>query len=270
MLEQNCYRSYLKTVLVERISKNPAYSLRAFSRDLGVAPSTLSEVLKGSKKFSPTTAFQVAQRLGLDQSAQEYFVTLVQWDSAKTPEMKDALKRRIQSMNPKADVRDLSVDLFKTISDWYHLPILEMTRLDGFEFTPRKIASLLGITIIEAEVAIRRLITLELLEKTKQGRYRKTDNRLLSSSKIPNTALRNFHRQMLTKAIESLETQLPDEKLVGSETFAIDPDLLDEANAVTEEYFARMVKLSARGKKKTQVYHLGVQFFRLSKEQEKQ
>jgi uncharacterized protein (TIGR02147 family) len=265
LMNQTDYRNFLKGVLVERSAKNSAYSLRALARDLQVAPSSLSEVLKGSKHFSANMALQVAQRLGLTEDEQEYFLLLVQMATAKSPAMKDALQRRLKIVNPKAEVRDLSLELFKVVAEWYHFPILEMSQLTKFDFTPKSIAKKLGISAVEAELAIQRLVELELLEKDRHGIYQKTDGHVLAESGVPNSALRSFHKQMLAKASESVETQTPKEKVVGSETFAIDPALLDEAKQITDEYFMRMVRLARKSKKKTEIYHLGVQFFKITK-----
>lgn len=265
LLQEQNYRSYLKSTLVEKIERNLGYSLRALARDLGISPSSLSEVMKGKKNFSAATALSIAQKLGLNSLEQEYFLLLVQIESAKSIAVKENLQARAHSLNPSMTVRDLSVDMFKVIADWYHFAILELTHVAGFSFRAESIAKKLGISTLEAETALDRLLRLELLEKSPKGGYRKTDSHLLSASEVPSGALRKFHQQMLEKAGESLTTQTPKEKIVGSETFALDPKQLLEANRITEEYFQKMVKLSALGKKKS-VYHLGVPFFKLTKE----
>lgn len=99
------------------------------------------------------------------------------------------------------------------------------------------------------------------------GRYRKTIPRPRVESKTPNAALRAFHRQTLGKAIDSLETQGPNEKVIGSETFAIDCDLLPEFRALADHFFNEALALAQKSKNKNQVYHLGVQFFRLTQSQ---
>jgi hypothetical protein len=53
---------------------------------------------------------------------------------------------------------------------------------------------------------------------------------------------------------------------VGSETFAFSDKHLREANQITEEYFQRMSALAKKPGQKNHVYHLGVQFFNLTKE----
>ncbi|MGZ3709759.1 MAG: DUF4423 domain-containing protein, partial [Bdellovibrionota bacterium] len=54
------------------------------------------------------------------------------------------------------------------------------------------------------------------------------------------------------------------EKFIGSETFGIDPEQLDEAKNAIDRFLTEMAGLSARAKRRTEVYHLGTQFFRLT------
>ncbi|RYZ69650.1 MAG: DUF4423 domain-containing protein, partial [Proteobacteria bacterium] len=70
---------------------------------------------------------------------------------------------------------------------------------------------------------------------------------------------------MLSKAIESLPTQSPQEKFIGSETLAFDSTRLAAASEIIEDCFSRVVKLAAESEKKDSVYHIGIQMFRLSR-----
>lgn len=270
ILEHTNYRAFLKSVLVERQSKNASYSMRAFAQVLGITQAGVSQVLSGKKNLSSETALQVASRLSLGELETEYFCLLVQLEATKKPLAREAVLKKINVLNPKRPVRELSVDFFRSISDWYPLVIRNMTEIEGVDFTPKAIAKRLGITSLEAETAIERLCRLELIEAdpTCPGRYRKTQDYVVAKSAVPSEALRSFHRQMMEKASESLTTQSPQEKVIGSETFAIDTDCLEEARRITEDYFQRMLSLSKSSQKKTQVYHLGVQFFNVTKERE--
>jgi uncharacterized protein (TIGR02147 family) len=187
--------------------------------------------------------------------------------SARDQELRDSILRRMRALNPAREIRDLSVDLFKLIADWYHFAIRELTQLDGQELDPPAIARALGISPLEAEVALERLVRLELIEPdpARPGRYRKTLDHVLASSQLPNEALRTFNRQMLAKATDALETQSPQEKLCGSETFAISSHQLPEARAIMEEFFGRMVRLTGTPLPRDRVYHLNVQFFNLTR-----
>jgi uncharacterized protein (TIGR02147 family) len=266
IFEHISYRTYLKEVLADRTSKNSQYSLRAMARQLGFAPSSLSEVMKGTANFSLTSARKLASKLGLPPKEAEYLYLLVQYESTKDAEIKETLFARMKNLNPsKTQVHDLSIDQFRQISEWYHSAILEMVDLHHFVFSPVIIAKRLGISKVEVEVAIDRLIRLDLLEKTKKGEIVRIHDQLITKSNAAdNQALRKFFKQMLHKAGEALETQSPKERVSGYETLAIPPEGLDEAREITEKYFNEMIALGNKYPKKKNVYHLLVHFFNLT------
>lgn len=265
IFNHNSYRTYLKDVLAERISHNPSYSLRAFAKQIGLNHSTLVQVFKAQKNLSADRAHLVGTKLKLTELELEYFELLVRFESAKRVEIKASIEEKINSIRPKEKTHDLNVDLFKLISDWYHLPILQLVNLENFSLTAEAASEKLGIHIHEASAAIDRLERLELLEKNDKGTLRLTKNRLLTHSEIPNLALRRFHQQMLARASEALESQAPKERVSGSETLALDPNLLETARKITDNYFQQIVKLSGISQNKTHVYHLAVNMFSVTK-----
>ncbi|MCM2278580.1 MAG: TIGR02147 family protein [Oligoflexia bacterium] len=268
VLEHADYRAFLKGVVAQRKRNNPAYSLRAFARQIGIGQSALSQILAGRKNLSLERATQIATKLGLAAVETEYFLVLIQLETAKNVDLKKSLLARARSLNPRHETRDLSVDLFSVIADWYHFAIKNMTGLEGIEFAPAKIAKRLGISKIEAEAAIERLLRLELIEAdpARAGKFRRVESFTLTRSATPNEALRRFHRQMLQKASEALETQTPRERFTGSETFAISEEHLPKAFALADEFLRKIAALSDESQHPTQVYHAGVQFFNLTKE----
>ncbi len=267
--EFNNYRAYLRSTFADRALKNPSYSLRGFAKHVGLNHATLSLVLKGDRNLSLDRAQNVAQKLGLQSSELEYFTDLVQFESTKNPEVRSMLQEKLNRFSTRTKSYDLSVDHFKMISDWYHFPIMQLLNLDNFKFSPRNIAEKLGISPTEAEAAVERLLRLELIEQKAPGAFVRTNNRLLVSSKAPNEAIRKFHEQMLTKALESLENQTTKDRINGSETFAFSKENLEEANKIIEKFYDRMIELSDRTKSKTDVYHLCVNFFNLTMQKRK-
>lgn len=258
------YRSYLKAVLAERVTENPGYSLRAFAKRLDMAPSTLAEVLKGKSGISQDRAVKIANKLGLTDQEKTYFCLLIQFEATKSNELKESILERLNEINPRTKPRDLSVDIFTAMANWYHVAILEMTYLEDLKHTPEAMAIELGISAIEACAALERLERLELLEKTLDGKYVKTDAGFRVEFGSSNIALRKFHKQMLEKSIESIESQSPQEKFIGTETFPLDPAQLKKAGELAEEFFQKILKLSRESKAKSHVYHAGVQVFRLT------
>jgi uncharacterized protein (TIGR02147 family) len=161
-------------------------------------------------------------------------------------------------------VNDLSVDQFKMIADWYHGAILAAADLSDIEMTSDRIAKILGLTLVDVQSAVERLIRLGMLEQDPEGLLKKPTSHSRFVSQAPNSAVRNYHRQTLEKAIESIGTQTPDERFMGSETFCIDESQFDEFQELCNRFLNRALTLAKKAKTKNQVYHLGVQFFSFS------
>lgn len=266
------YNHYLEHTLRERKKVNPAYSLRAMAKQIGIAPSTLSDVIAGKKDFSEPTALHVANRLKLTGKGSRYFCTLVRYQTTRNEELRSLLASQLRALNPKLREHfTITVDRFKLMTEWYHAAIVEMTFLENFPMNEESIAHSLSISPTQAREALSLLLRLKLLEPARQDRYRKTQSQsqFQVQSEVPNQALRKFHHQMLAMAQASLETQLPSEKVIGSETLPIAFSDLPEAREIIENCFQQMIGLSKRSSKKEQVYHLGIQFFRLTRRSEK-
>jgi uncharacterized protein (TIGR02147 family) len=264
IFEHDCYRSFLRTELADKAKARPGYSLRAFSERIGVSNSFLSQVLSAKKSLSMEQAFKIAVNLELTDAETQYLCLLVQLAQERDPEFREVLSRRLEALNPGRKTHDLSVDHFKTIADWHHYAILELTYLTGFTLTAASAARKLGIAKAEAELAIDRLLRLELLERGPQGRLRKSRNYIAAESQVPNGALRKFHRGILEKAIASLEEQVPGRRQSATDILSIDSRFLPEVDRLSREFSAAVIELTERSKVKDATYALAVHFIDLT------
>jgi uncharacterized protein (TIGR02147 family) len=258
------YRTYLKSVLENRVSSNPGYSLRAFARDLKVSPQMLSFVLNERKGISTEVAAEIAERLNMSPAETSYFVDLVTLAHARNAQVKRLAQYRIdERLSQGPSFKTLEVEAFQAISDWHHYAILELTFVPGFKSDPKWIAGQLGITAFEASQAIERLQKLELLD-ARDGELRKTELNISASYGTPSSALRKLAKQLLEKAIESLETQSIDERDVTNITMAIDPALLPEAKKMISDFRRKLCGFLEQGNR-SEVYVFAPALFRASR-----
>jgi uncharacterized protein (TIGR02147 family) len=261
---------YLKEFFLECSRKNPQFSLRAFAKRLAISPSGLSQILANKKKLSLERAHDFAARLGLAESEIDYFLLLVQADATKKKELKAELFAKINTQFPQKTVSfNLTVDQFKMISEWYGIVILEIIGGLGSQWSAEKIAHYLALRKTEVELMIDRLARLELIERTATG-YRRIAGHVAVESPVANDAIRKFYRNCIPKIEESISQQSPQEKVIGAEHFAFDPSQIDEVRAATHEYFDRLLKISKKGKNKTEVYQAFVNVYRTNQMTKKQ
>ena len=132
------YRQWLASELAERKLRNPAFSLRSFSKKLGMSPTSLSLLLGGKRPLTANQALRIADRLNL------------------SPPEKNALIEAAQRKRgaPTSDSEDgqetdsfltLEVDTFKVISDWYHYAILSLAEVTGSQASPQWLSDRLGV-----------------------------------------------------------------------------------------------------------------------------
>ncbi|MGE3610948.1 MAG: DUF4423 domain-containing protein [Bacteriovoracaceae bacterium] len=267
-IQSTGYKEILKSEYQIRLNKNGRYSLNAYARDLSLTPQMLSDVLKNKKDLSIDSAAEVVNRLCLDPNQAENFIDGVILSSCKSEMAKKMVRQRIEDRNQVAEgFRPLTLEMFKVISDWYHLAILELIKCEGFKSDSRWIATKLGITAYEVKEAVSRLKALELLDE-ENGQLKLTELSVSALSSVPSAALREHAKQILTKGIAALEEQCQDERDITSMTMAIDPALLPEAKKMIMQFRRKLCRFLESGKG-TEVYVFSQALFRLSKKERK-
>lgn len=264
ILEANDYRKVLSQELERRMAANARYSLRAFSRKLGVSPSTLSEVLSGKQGLSKTNAERIAERLQMSKAESEYFTTLVDLAHGRSKRTREAAEKRISRMREVAE-KPLQLESFTMIAEWHHLAILELSRTKNFEPTPGRIARRLGLTTAEVRLAIERLLRLGVLRKEGE-RLVPTGRWLVTSpNDIPSASIRQFHGSILQKAGSAMHEQPVEERNYSSLVLAIRQDQLGEAKKLIMEFNRRLSKLLTDADDRDALYCFSTQLFSLEK-----
>ena len=261
LTEQSSYRDYLRNELVRRIRSNPRYSQRAFARHLAMSPGELSEVLCGKRSLSVRSALKVSKALGLTSEETQRLLFLIQMEKVG-PEGSPALDA-VRDAAPSPQVRTLTLDLYHIISDWYCLAILTLADCMEFRWDPAWIAKRFGISVPEVTVALERLERVGLIERDASGALHVVQDYVLSPAGIPSEAIRNTHRQILEKALRSLDLHSVDQREFCGVGLAFDPRNLPALRGEVNEFLDHLVKKYARGKR-SQVYHLQFCFFPLT------
>ncbi len=264
-LAVNDYRTILKEELAARCRQNPRYSLRAFARDLKLAPSRLSEVLSGKQGLSRDVAARVAGVLGYGPGETERFCDLVESVHARSRQDRETAKIRLGKHEQPAAAYQLQVDAFKAIADWYHFAILELLNVAGFRSDAKWIGKKLGLSEFEVQLALDRLVRLGLIV-WHGSKLKATHDQGSVPDDIPSESIKKFHSQILLKAKDALYMQGVDDREFGAEILAVDKSRLPEAKKAIRDFqhkfCKKMTELADDGVRDS-LYCLSVQFFDL-------
>ena len=269
VLSHSDYREWMKEALQERSAVNSSYSLRAFARDLELSPASVSLILNGKKGLSKHTAERVARLLNFSADEQTHFKNLVVSKHGRTETERTLAKTQLIQKHTGKPIHVLPMDTFKVVSDWHHFGLLQLTSLKGFKSDPQWIASKLGVTLTETHEAISRLRRLGLLTKTPSGNLKAVKKVTFSKSDVPSSAMRKYHRQLIQKALQSIETQPVENRFLSSSVIPINkerlPHIIEKIRESVREIIESETCTSGKG---TRVYGLTTQLFELSRSEE--
>ena len=238
------YRAILQQEYLARKERNPSYSIRAYSRQLGISKTAILEVLAHKRNLSSKNALKVAEHLGLSPDATKRMLTEI---------------RGLDSTSLDLNYHTLNEDSFNVISEWYHYAILNLAKFKRHKADPYWIAKHLGITSVEARSAILRLERMNFLE-VKNNRLCRKVGSLNTTEGIPSAALRKYHKQNLLLAIASIEQDGIEDRYNTSITMAIDSSRLKEARKLFLKFRDRMCTF-LESENPDSVYTLGLQLF---------
>lgn len=241
-----------------RRAKNAALSLRSFARFLQIPAGRLSEVLSGKRKISLELAERLADRLAIDPATRSALTAAVR----KTK--RGRRRQRVAAQDEHdPEYRQLTIDAFHVIADWYHFAILSLRDCANFRPEEDWIARRLGIGKTEVCLALTRLERLGLIER-EGSTWIRTEQNLTTTHDVRSAGLRRGHRGILERAIASLETVDVNLRDVTNMTMAVHLDDLPQAKALLAQFRRKFAKTIEVRKDRTEVYTLALQFFPLT------
>ena len=254
MSEQIVLQKKLSEYFTDARVRNPAFTLRAFSRRLGMNHGALSEILSGKRRASGKLAHRILSRMGAAPWEVESVVRLfnTKGQSAQEP---DAI--------PTNQVQ-LDMEHYRLVSEWHHFAILSLAETQDFHSTPEWISTRLNITPVRAAQALDRLEKLELLKRNDAGKLVPTGKTYRSPDHVRDPALRLAQVANLDLARESLEHDDISERDFTAMTLAFSPEEMPLAKKLIREFQDRFEVL-VDSKRKTEVFKLCVQFFPLTR-----
>jgi uncharacterized protein (TIGR02147 family) len=257
----------LKNHWSERQLSNPAYSLRAFARDLGLNPSQLSLVLNGKRGLSPPVAAQVAQKLELSGSEQDSFIAAFRAEFAASPTQRTLAQAQLEHSQTFLVERSLEVDLFKIVSSWHHFGLLELIKISGNRSGKGLVQWLSGkLGIPENETLLARLERLELIRKV-EAKYVVNQESIFADHPTPTEAMRKFHRQILEKATAALIYQSGNERYGISDVMPTRVKNVTRAKKLIQKFRQDFAKEISEPEGGDEIYGLSLQFFKLSQKE---
>lgn len=254
MKEQLVVQKLLQRKFAELQAANPRYSLRAFSKKVGLNPGALSGILNGKRNVSSKLVERIAERLLLDpQERSELFSHFRVLRYGKNDETQVT-----------EEYRRLTAAQFKVTAEWEHLAILSLIRTKDFQSDASWIADRLGITVSKARDTVNRLIDAGMVKMDGHGKLKRTIPKFRTTDDVADISLRRSHEQSLELAKRSLEQDAVLDRDHTWVMFAMNPKKMSMAKEKIRRFQDELAELVESGDQ-TEVYRLSMHLFPLTK-----
>ena len=247
-------------------SDEPDFSLSKFAESLGFGSSTpLSLMLKGRrpvpKKYLPT----ITTIFDLQPAQITYLETLLDKDRAKTIETKIFYEERLKQLGKRHQVGMTELDSFHQLADPLHAMILEISTLKGFRPDPHWIIrKLVGDhSISDIVETLNRLFRMELLQKTHDGQWIKTNKHITNKPDVIDYGSQEYHKKVSNMAAELITKSKLSEREYNGYAFSMNEDRIPEAKKFIREFVGEFFKrFEAEEGHGENLYQLNLQLFK--------
>ena len=264
-IEQNFSNSVANEFSARRMA-NHRYSLRAFANHLGVDHSLLSKVLRGKARMGIPLMLQIGTLL---KFREPWFLRLNELLEASRDSEIDfkkqitALKLRQRKVRNHSTIESDKVEL---ISNWYDAVILEMTTLGSWQSNAKWISARLGgvVTPQQCEESLSRLARLDLVVSDDEGEILRANREtLMVGTDIPSERIRHFHREVMTRAIDSIENLSISDRTLMACTVPLKKEDIPRVQEVIKEAIRKITSLAVQSDA-DEIYQISNQMVRVT------
>lgn len=263
MIKDEEYLRILKNELEQRKLKNKRYSLRAFSKFLGLNHATLSQVMSKQKGLSLKMAIKITQRLGLDSIEKNKFLTSVTKCFSRSPVRRHEAEEKLKTLSKHKKVTMTKYDEIPTINHWSHVAVFE-TVLTAKANTIADIAKILDLSEVKVSGILYMLQQIGFISQT-EGRYHSLRQTIHTSNDIPNEALASYHASICTKAADSIHKQSVNIREFQNAIMCVDPKDISEAKQIIREFMQDFYLKFHNEVSTNKIYSFSMNLFKLSR-----
>lgn len=257
------YKEILLSEFQNRLKKEARYSMRAFSRDLGLRSAAMNDVLAGRYGLSAKTATVMAEKIGLSGEESLYFVSLVEMKHGRSFAVRDLAEKRVRKLRGfKSRYEFLETETLDLFSHWFQPAILELITIFEGKITEKSVAKSLGLSTGEAREGLENLQRIGLISKRKDLYVRITDF-VSGESSTPHHTIRDYHRQVMMRSLAALETQPIQKRKFLTTVFSCDSSAIAQCRADLDLLHDQVVEKYQTEKEADSVYVLALQLVRL-------
>ena len=249
--------------MMSYLKKDKTFSLRKFSRAVGIKSSSfLSRVLRGERNITRKNAALIALGFGCRKMEVHFFENLVLFNQAADLQDKDNYFKVLMKFRGFRQAKMMALAQYEQFSHWYMVAILEGIGTEWGTWSLSRMAESLKISEDEVTHAFETLQRLGLIKK--EGKYwRRMEAAHETPLQMRSLQVRNFHKEMVTKALSAVDEGGPDDRVLAAITLPLSKENWQAVKKRILDFGRELASLYAEDPKAQSVAQINFQMFSL-------
>lgn len=241
-------------------------TLGQWARRLGFrSPRAIAMILKGQRQPTDSFVEKIASDLHMKLDEKRYWELLARkWRLQHKGLAVDSVDEELRSLQKlRFESAKIESDLYPLLLKWYTVVIRELVGTPDFHEEPAWIVKRLRgkISVQEADLAIRSLLQAKIIERKPDGKLGySVEDSVSTGNDIPSRLIREYHKDMLERAKESLDELGVLAREIRGVTIRMAPDKLEELKQMVRGFMEK-VDVEFDGKSGDDIYQMNIQVF---------
>jgi uncharacterized protein (TIGR02147 family) len=242
------YKVFLKDTLQFLKERDSGFSLRKFSKQVGLSSGYLPIILNTPQHVAQKTLEKIIPFLELTPAQNSYLRVLREMASPLTAEQRENLLKKLQTFENFKNSAE--IEMVGYLEHWYHIAIRELAQRDDFFLDAEWIRKHLQfpITASDAEKSITFLTENGFLTALPNKRARVESKELNCQGRIYSLALAKSHKQFLKLGSDAIDTVERSQRSVLGHIMALDTEGIAEARKILSEALEKIARIEVKDK----------------------
>ncbi len=237
--------------------RDKKFSVRYLSREAGLAVGYLPMCLSRKRNLSLLALDKIINLLRLARDEKKVLRLLRRIELTESPIERVECMHSIQRSKGYRENNVPEVEVFKYLTSWLNVTILELARSPEFKPSAEWIQSKLNFsaTILDIEKAMGVLTSIGYIEILPEGKWQAREKLLNCNDGIFKLSLAAFHRQILNLVSEAIESKPRSERMILGHTMALNEKGELEARELLNEVQRKLEQIGIEQKATDRVCH---------------
>ncbi len=262
------YREYLDDWFNALKSRRRGYSFREFSREAGITSHNfLPRILNRQRNLSDTFVPILSAYFHLQEKEQQYFASLVAFNNAKTPSIKEAYLKRLLALRVVNEEFKLEDKKFHFFEKWYYPVLRELVTICDFKEDYAVLARqcVPRISPAQARGAVAFLLKNRFITRDADGRYRATEAIIATDAEVDSAIIPKYHAITLQQCAMAVETIKKEARNFSSSTLLVSQEVYEEIKTEIYQFRKRLLAMAKACPRPNMVCFAGFQLLPRSK-----